>query len=57
MAILPEQIQQSMNFVVVSITMLLTHSGQSPDKVVDFCGKDRLADDGNLEVLGHDGLE
>ena len=57
MAILPEQIQRSMNFVVVSITMLLTHSGQSPDKVVDFCGKDRLADDGNLEVLGHDGLD
>ena len=46
-----------MNFVVVSITMLLTHSRQSPDKVVDFCGEDRLADDGNLEVLGHDGLE
>ena len=57
MAILPEQIQQSMNFVVVSITMVQTHSRQSPDKVVDFCGEDRLADDGNLEVLGHDGLE
>ena len=30
---------------------------QSPDKIVDFCGKDGLADDGNLEVLGHDGLD
>ena len=27
------------------------------DLFCDFCGKDRLADDGDLEVLGHDGLD
>ena len=33
------------------------HQKCSPDKVVDLCGKDRLADDGDLQVFGHDGLD
>ena len=53
------------NDIIVKITFHRLRSSssftesppKSPDKIVDFCGKDGLADDGDLEVLGHDGLD